>query len=70
MSINNLPAARAHTDTVGCDEHSDSPKIIAHGSMASWRVPGTTVMTAWVGGLPSWLRSMARSSRSASSGKG
>lgn len=32
VSINNLPAARAHTDTVGCDEHSDSPKIIAQGS--------------------------------------
>ncbi|WDY56481.1 GH-E family nuclease [Pseudomonas sp. PSKL.D1] len=30
--INNLPAARAHLDTVGCDKHSGSPKNIAQGS--------------------------------------
>lgn len=32
VHINNLPAARAHVDTVGCDKHNDSPKVIAQGS--------------------------------------
>ncbi len=39
-------------------------------SMASWRVPASTGTTALDGGWPSGLRSMARSSRSASCGKG
>jgi len=38
-------------------------------SVAGWRAPGSTVMTAWDGGWPSRRRSTVKSSTSASSGK-
>jgi len=38
-------------------------------SVADWRAPGGTGMTAWDGGWPSGLKSMVRLSRSAFSGK-
>jgi YD repeat-containing protein len=39
-------------------------------SVAGWRAPGSTGMTAWDGGWPSRRKSTAKSSTSAFSGKG